>query len=81
MNFSLEKYGDYISLIFCWIIWKLKNANVKNINKFLSKSGGKHILNVKFSYVATIYEMWNINNILNVLFTPCAINILLFLSK
>ncbi len=41
----------------------------------------KHKLSVKFSYVTTVYEVWNNDNTLNVLLTSCAINIFCFLPK
>jgi hypothetical protein len=49
-----------------------------NNNWLQSKNGGKHKLNVNFSYVVTIYQVWNNGITLNALFTPHAINILLF---
>ncbi len=51
---------------------------VTNNNWLQSKNDGKHRLSVKFSYVITIYQVWNKYDTLNVLFTSCAINILLF---
>jgi hypothetical protein len=34
---------------------------------------GKYKLSVKYSYLAIIYQAYNNNNTLNVLFTPCVI--------
>ncbi len=48
---------------------------VKNNNWLQSKNDGKQKLSVKFSYVVTIYQVWNNDNTLKILFMSCAINI------
>ncbi len=52
-----------------------------NSNWLQSKSDGKHRLSLKFSYVITIYQVWNNDNTRNVLFTSCAISIFFWLNK
>jgi hypothetical protein len=37
-----------------------------HINWLQSKNDGKHGLNIKFSYVVIIYQVWNNDNTLNV---------------
>jgi hypothetical protein len=80
MNF-FERYSDYIS-IWCFVQqFQFSKMPVTNNNWLQSKSDGKHKLSVKFSYVIIIYQVWNNHNTLNVLFTSCAINILLFFDE
>ncbi len=52
-----------------------------NKNWLQPKNGGKHKLSVNFSYVVTIYQLWNNGITLNALFTPCVINIFLIKYK
>jgi hypothetical protein len=48
-------------------------------SRLLSYDGGK--LSAKFSYVIIIYQVSNNDNTLNVLFTSCVINVLLFFDQ
>jgi hypothetical protein len=57
--------------------FKFQKMKMVNINYLHSKSSDKHIL-CNFSYVVISYQVWNIHNTLNVLFTLCATTILLF---
>jgi hypothetical protein len=41
----------------------------------------KNKLNVKFSYVIIIYQVWNSGNTLNIFLTPCANSILLLIYQ